>query len=286
MLKIIIGIFAAVAAAIFITTQDVDIKETNDESIAIQIEEIDTSGIEEIDTSGIEFKKLSKPRPLITNTVTNSDELYDVLSKANNGDVIYIPGQIKVNLTPTLKKIKNKYPPRFEIPAGVTIMGDGERFGENGATLYITDDVKDEVFRLNEGVNVIGLRIKGPGIDCDLVGLQAYISPEDTIIIENCEIWGWNNAAIRNRGDSTKLSLRNNMIIRNNYIHDTIFGTGYGIATAFNSYTLIEYNKFSNNRHDVSASGKYGCDYTFRYNTNILQWTNQKTGKKAHIVDF
>ncbi|MFC1528199.1 hypothetical protein ACFL5D_05605 [Candidatus Neomarinimicrobiota bacterium] len=151
MLKIIIGIFAAVAASIFITTQDVDIKETNDESIAIQIEEIDTSGIE--------FKKLSKPRPLITNTVTNSDELYDVLLKANNGDVIYIPGQIKVDLTPTLKKIKNKYPPRFEIPAGVIIMGDGERFGENGATLYITDDVKDEVFRLNEGVNVIGLRI-------------------------------------------------------------------------------------------------------------------------------
>ena len=57
-------------------------------------------------------------------------------------------------------------------------------------------------------------------------------------------IWGWNNAAIRNRGDSSKLSLRNNMIIRNNFIHDTVFGTGYGIASAFNSYTLIEYNKF------------------------------------------
>jgi hypothetical protein len=128
--------------------------------------------------------------------------------------------------------------------------------------------------------------LRGPQKECDLIGVQAYISTGDTILIENCEFWGWNNAAIRNRGDSSKASIKNIMIIRNNYIHDTVFGTGYGVSIAFNTFTLIEYNKFKNNRHDVSASGKHGCDYTFRYNTNILQWLNPNTGKKAHIVDI
>lgn len=251
----------------------------------IKIGEIGSPTIQTTDTSEIEYKKLSKSYPKPNTSVNTSEELLNALSRAKYGDVVYISGTKSIDLTPSLKKIKSSKVPRFEIPAGVTLLGDGERFGENGATLLVTDDVKDEVFRLNKGANVIGLKIKGQNKDCDLIGLQAYISPEDTIFIENCEIWGWNNAAIRNRGDSNKVSLRNNMIVRNCYIHDNVFGTGYGISTAFNSYTLIEYNLFSDNRHDVSASGKYGCDYTYRYNINILQWTNPKTGKKAHIVD-
>ena len=211
--------------------------------------------------------------------------MYNLLLKANHGDIIYIPGEINIDLTPTLKKIKNKYPPRFELPPGVTLMGDGIRFGKNGATLFVTDDVKDEVFRINSGAQLIGLKLKGPQKDCSMIGVQTYISPGDTILIENCEFWGWNQAAIKNRGDSSKVSRKNNLIIRNNYIHDTIYKTGYGIATAFNTFTLIEYNKFKNNKHDVSASGKYGCDYTFRYNTNIMQWTNPSVNKKSHSVD-
>ncbi len=165
-------------------------------------------------------------------------------------------------------------------------MGDGKRFGEGGATLYVTDDVKDEVFRINDGARISGLRIRGPNKTADLIGIQAYVSPGDTILIDNCELWGWNQAAIKNRGDSSKFSIKNNMIIRNNYIHDTVFKSGYGIATAFNTFTLVEYNKFKNNKHDISASGKYGCDYKFRYNTNIGQWLNKTVGKKSHSVDI
>ena len=278
MIKIIIGILIAAAAAIFITSEDVDIKETKEDPIVIQNDELKIPPIK--------YNKLSKPLPSPTYTTSNSDELYNLLLKAKKGDVIYIPGENNIDLTSTLIKVQNKYPPRFEIPVGVTLMSDGQRFGEGGAKLFVTDDVKDEVFRINSGGQLIGLKLRGPQKGCNLVGVQAYISPGDTILIENCEFWGWNQAAIKNRGDSSKTALKNNMIIRNNYIHDTVYKSGYGIATAFNTFTLIEYNKFKNNKHDVSASGKYGCDYTFRYNTNTMQWVNPTVDKKSHSVDI
>ena len=276
MLKIIIGILAA-ATAFVLTTNDGEINKTS---------EVTTLPPTTSDTSAIVYKKLLKPIPTPTFSVNNGEELYQALLNAKSGEVIYIPGKISIDLTTTLTKIKNKYPPRYEIPASVTLIGDGQRFGEGGATLFVTNDVKDEVFRMNNGARISGLRIKGPKNDSKLIGIQAYISPGDTILIDNCEIWGWNQAAIKNRGDSSKTSIKNNMIIRNNYIHDTVYKSGYGIATAFNTFTLVEYNKFKNNKHDISASGKYGCDYTFRYNTNIGQWLNPVLNKKSHSVDI
>jgi len=276
MIKIIIGILAA-AAALFLTTPDRDINGTP---------EVATDPASTQDTSAIEYKELSKQALQPTSRATTGVELFEALQNSKSGDAIYIPGQISIDLTPTLVKIKDKYPPRFEIPSGVTLMGDGQRFGVGGATLFVTNDVKDEVFRIQNGARITGLKIKGPKKDCDLIGIQAYISPGDTILIDNCEIWGWNQAAIKNRGDTNKTSNINNMIIRNNYIHDTVNKSGYGIAVAFNSFTLVEFNKFSNNKHDISASGKYGCDYTFRYNTNIKQWLNTTVNKKSHSVDI
>jgi len=276
MLKYIIGILLAAFAFIFTN---------NDEEFNVQVDkdEIDSTVIR---ISDIEYKRIPKLLPRVTKQINNADDLYKSLLSAKSGDAIYIPGNISIDLTPTLIKIKNNYPPRFEIPAGVTLMGDGTRFGENGATLFVTGDVKDEVFRINSGGRITGLKIKGPKNNIKLIGIQAYISPGDTIIIDNCELWGWNQAAIKNRGNADKTSAKNNMIIRNNYIHDTIYKSGYGIASAFNTFTLIEYNKFKNNKHDVSASGKYGCDYTFRYNTNIGQWLNPTVNKKSHSVDI
>lgn len=277
MIKIIIGALVALATFLFVTTEE---NRGTD-----PIEDTPTVDITVIDTTVIENRHQEKPLPQPTYTVTNSDELYSILLNSVNGDIVYIPNNIKLDLTNTLNKIKNKYPPRFEIPEGVTLMSDGARFGQGGAMLFVTDDVKDEVFRINSGAQIIGLRFRGPQKDCNLLGIQAYVSPGDTIIIENCELWGWNEAAIRNRGDLSQSAPKNNMIIRNNYIHDNYFGSGYGIATSFSTFTLAEYNKFKNNRHDISASGKYGCDYTFRYNTNILQWTNQSVNRKSHSVD-
>ena len=96
-----------------------------------------------------------------------------------------------------------------------------------------------------------------------------------------------NNSEIRNNNlTEIRILNSNDCMIENNYIHDTIYKSGYGIATAFNTFTLIEYNKFKNNKHDVSASGKFGCDYTFRYNTNIGQWLNSIAGRKSHSVDI
>lgn len=276
MIKIIIGILAA-AIVFVLTTQDGEINGNP---------EVTTNPSSTQDTSTIEYRELYKSTAHITSQAKTGEELLKELQIAKSGDVIYIPGQISIDLTPILTKIKNIYPPRFEIHAGVTLLGDGQRFGEGGATLFVKNDVKDEVFRMNKGARITGLRIKGPQNDSKIIGIQAYISPGDTIIIDNCEIWGWNQAAIKNRGDSSKTSLKNNMIIRNNYIHDTVHKSGYGIATAFNTYTLIEYNKFKNNKHDISASGKFGCDYTFRYNTNIGQWLNPTVNKKSHSVDI
>lgn len=278
MIKLIIGILAA-AVAFVLTTNDVEKNNKPEVDKDVNASTVDT-------VVAIEYKTLSKPLPSISKRVTTAADLYTALQNAKSGEAIYIPGQISIDLTGILSKLRNKYPPRFEIPAGVTLMGDGKRFGEGGATLYVTDDVKDEVFRINNGARISGLRIKGPNKTADLIGIQAYVSPGDTILIDNCEMWDWNQAAIKNRGDSSKFSIKNNMIIRNNYIHDTVFNSGYGIATAFNTYTLVEYNRFKNNKHDISASGKYGCDYTFRYNTNIGQWLNKTVGKKSHSVDI
>jgi hypothetical protein len=276
MLKYIIGILLAAFAFLFTN---------NDEEINVPVDkhEVDSTAIR---ISDIEYNSIPKPLPRPTMHINTADDLYQSLLSAKLGDAIYIPGNISIDLTPTLIKFRNKYPPRFEIPSGVTLMGDGTRFGENGATLFVTDDVKDEVFRINSGARITGLKIKGPKNDSKLIGIQAYTTPGDTIIIDNCELWGWNQAAIKNRGNTDKTSGKNNMIIRNNYIHDTTYKSGYGIATAFNAFTLIEYNKFKNNKHDVSASGRYGCDYTFRYNTNIGQWLNPTVNKKSHSVDI
>jgi len=230
------------------------------------------------------YQQISPPEPTIT--ITNGNGLLEALLIAKSGDVIYIPGQILVDLTPALQKIKNLYPPRFEIPSGVTLMGDGTRFGQDGATIFVTEDVNDEVFRIYSGARITGLKIKGPQNDSELIGIHAYNSPGDTIIIDNCELWGWNLAAVRNRGDSTNNSIKNNMIIRNNYFHDNVHNSGYGIATAFNTYTLIEYNQFKNNKHDISSAGKYGCDYIFRYNISVMQWLNPILMEKGCSVDI
>lgn len=158
------------------------------------------------------------------------------------------------------------------IARGVTLQG-GRGGLKPGARLYTTQRLSDGMFKIvNDGVRISGLRIEGPdtvlssfgspdassrGILIDTVG-DAPIDVE----IDGNEIYGWSGVAIEVQDNENVIPATAPFWIRihDNYIHhnQNYGGNGYGVATRYGGYALIEHNVFDWNRHAIAAGAQPG----------------------------
>jgi hypothetical protein len=92
-------------------------------------------------------------------TAANLDELLDALSKAQPGEVVFIPGDTEIDCTARIY-IEDLV---LEIPAGVTLAGNRGQDGSQGA-LITSDALKTPRLIQVDGpdVRITGLRLQGP----------------------------------------------------------------------------------------------------------------------------
>ncbi len=212
-------------------------------------------------------------------TVKTLEALIDALAKAKAGQVVFIPGEVEIDLT-TYIYIEQLV---LKVPKGVTLAGDRGRDGSQGA-LLTSDALKTPMMICAEGpsVRVTGLRIRGPNPKRYLDhharafrrgggGHKYYyrfptqkgiLSTHDALEVDNCDLSGFGHAAICLRQGKGHH-------IHHNVIHHCQYnGLGYGISHDKAS-SLIECNLFDWNRHSIAGTGRPGCMYVARHNVEL-----------------
>ncbi|MGB2865614.1 MAG: right-handed parallel beta-helix repeat-containing protein [Sedimentisphaerales bacterium] len=211
--------------------------------------------------------------------VKDLDALLDALSKAESGQVIFIPGETAIDLTARIYIDQLV----LEIPEGVTLAGDRGHSKSKGA-LLTSDALKTPVMIRAAGpdVRITGLRIQGPNPKRYLdhhrrsfreggSGHKYYYKfpTSDGITtkyprleIDNCEISGFSHSGIY-------LVTAEGHHIHHNHIHHCQYqGLGYGVCHNTAS-SLIEYNLFDWNRHSIAGTGRPGNRYVARHNVEL-----------------
>lgn len=186
-------------------------------------------------------------------TVTNLDELLAALSKAQAGQVVFVPDGAEIDITPQR---------RINIPGGVTLAGTRGLNGSLGARIFSTAS-SAYLAAAGEGVRVTGIRFEGPYAGDDrhrdhwgLFFCTSYYGSE----VDNCEIANCNYIAITIKHGASQAR------IHHNYIHHSQRGGfGYGVCVAGADARIIA-NKFDYCRHHIAADGAPGCSYEAAWN--------------------
>ena len=146
-------------------------------------------------TGGIERKDSQ-----IKFTVSTSAELVKALSLAQAGEIIWIEGDSDIDMTRRSLMVKG----------GVTIASDRGSDGSLGGRIYQTTGGA-RLFTVNgENVRLTGLRIEGPHKETDSVSdtsVALYCSYRN-LEIDNCEFFGWSDAAIGIAGTGITSNVR------------------------------------------------------------------------------
>ncbi|MDN5201639.1 right-handed parallel beta-helix repeat-containing protein [Fulvivirgaceae bacterium BMA10] len=189
-----------------------------------------------------------------TYNVSTRGELLNALHIAKQGEVIYVKGRARIDLS----GLRN-----LRIPDGVILASDRGHNGSEGAVLY-TQDLNTKPLFLIEGskVRITGLRIFGPdnqhrssayelpnsrGIQC---------SGASDVEIDNCEIASWSHAGIALFDQSFDIS------IHHNYIHHCRrTGLGYGVVHDGSKSSIVA-NLFDFNKHSIAGTGIPGTSYS------------------------
>lgn len=211
-------------------------------------------------------------------SVRSLEDLVDALELARSGDLIFLPGDVEIDLT-ALVYIEKLV---LRLPGGVTLASDRGVEGSPGAIL--TCDALDApgLFQpLGPGVRLTGIRLQGPNSKRYLDhhrrsfaegrGHEYYyrfpvsrgiVCEVDELEIDNCELRGFSHGAILLR-KGTGHRIHHNFIHHNQYQ-----GLGYGV-THGTAFSTIECNLFNWNRHSIAATGEAGSGYTARHNLEL-----------------
>ncbi len=207
--------------------------------------------------------------------VETTAELIDALSKAKEGEVVFIKGDAVIDLTVIADTLT--------VNSGVTIASNRGLNDSPGGLIYC-DTFYAPVFQLKENVRITGICIKGPdpeprlefhkrsfsgdnpkGHDYyfKLVTMYGLLTNYSGLQVDNCELAGFSTGAISISGESKDHH------IHHNYIHhNQRNGLGYGVSHG-KAISLIEYNLFDYNRHDIQGSGEPGSGYEARHNLQM-----------------
>lgn len=210
---------------------------------------------------------------------TDLDGLIEALSKAQHGEIVFIPDEHEIDLTTYI------YIDQFvlEIPEGVTLAGNRGVGNSDGAVLT-SDALKTPMMikALGPNVRITGLRIQGPNSKRYMAHHHKSFQPGgprhdyyykfpvssgvvteySKLEVDNCDISAFSHSGV---------NLRNGDLhhIHHNYIHHCQYnGLGYGISQNKSSAT-IEYNLFDSNRHSIAGTGAPGSSYIARHNVEL-----------------
>jgi len=215
--------------------------------------------------------------------VKTSGQLQTALTNAKAGEVIFIPGDVVINLNAAQKSGKV-----LTVPKGVTIASDRGLIREDGtistgATICATNTSNLTCFSLKEGSRFTGINLKGPDTNIHynhwyrafkgdnppgheyfyLLDRGAGIEVTgDNVSVDNCEISGFAWAGII-------VMSKENVRIHHNYIHhNQLYGLGYGVTHMGAADTILEYNLLNRHSHSLAADGNY-TSYIARYNVDM-----------------
>lgn len=212
-------------------------------------------------------------------TADNLDSLLEALSKAEPGQVVFIPGTVEIDLT-TRVYIEQLV---LELPAGVTLASDRGNHGSPGA-LLTSDALNTPIMIRATGpdVRITGLRLQGPNPKRHLEHHRRAFGPggeghtyyyrfptqrgivttHDRLQVDNCELAGFGHSAVSlNQGVEHR--------VHHNFIHHCQYnGLGYGVCLDTAS-AVIEFNLFDWNRHSIAGTGRVGCSYIARHNVEL-----------------
>ena len=207
--------------------------------------------------------------------VSDVDSLLQALLEATSGQVIYVKGDIVLDLTPRIfiEQLELKIPP------GVTLASNRGVDGSEGAVICSdTLDTKVMMRALGPNVRITGIRLRGPNSKRHMKHHARSFGPNGLgrdyyyrfpvskgietcypIEIDNCELSAFSHCAIYLR-DGTGHH------IHHNFIHQCQYnGLGYGVSHN-TSFSLIEYNLFDENRHSIAGTGAPSSGYIARHN--------------------
>ena len=194
--------------------------------------------------SSSQHRVTPKEATKVVRTATRSCRLRCSKTRRRSG----IPGDAKIDMS--------DYSGLY-IADGVTIASSR---GLNGAGALITysSTGKDLFVASPKKLRVTGVRFKGPRTDFYDPGesgairdnTQCFDLMGGPVIIDNCEFYGWQKAAIHFQTDENIRSW-----IHHNYIHhNQMQHRGYGIDLITGQH-LIEWNLFNANRHAIAGTG-------------------------------
>ncbi len=194
--------------------------------------------------------------PILTTgdfTCLTVDEFVDALAEAADGQVIFIPDGVEIDMT--------GQPPQ-KVPGGVTIAGTRGLNGSLGARIFTTDRSGRLFDTAGDFARITGLRFEGGygGADRTAESSMFLQTAHYGLEVDNCEIFNFNVQAIQGvRGSSA-------LYIHHNYIHHSMrSGNGYGVSL-YRSDARIIANKFDYCRHCIASSGDPGCSYEAAWN--------------------
>lgn len=240
-----------------------------------------------------------------THIVTGLSDLQEAMSNAESGDIVFIPGDRVIDLTPLAGA-------SILIPQGVTLASDRGQAGSEGALIftdYLRGVAADSQYDNNEveipgllvaggpDVRITGLRLQGQdgerhedevkasGANTYWVPLSVGIESGYDIEVDNNEIHSFTYAGVKINGGEA-------YIHHNNIHHTMLQGLGYGITMGAGAENralnvLAEANIFDQFRHAIAASGVPSEQYEARYNlvkdgySHAFDMHNYKEGDTA-----
>lgn len=186
--------------------------------------------------------------------VRSYEELRAALAAAGDGQVVFVPASAQVDFGGR---------DALEIPEGVIVASDRGQQGSLGALLFSAElTTPGMLSTAGDCVRLTGLRIRGPYQERERVahssrGFAAYHYAAE---IDNCELFGFANAASSFRVGASRGYVHHNCIH-----HNQRGGLGYGVSVA-GGEALVEANLFDYCRHHVACTGTPGSAYEARYN--------------------
>jgi len=195
--------------------------------------------------------------------VDTTSELVSALSSAQSGDIIWVEENANIDMSGRTSTIRG----------GVTLASNRGEGGSDGGRIYQTSG-GSRLFNIGgQDVRITGLRIEGPqkGTSASSTNVGIYTSYRN-LEVDNCEIFGWGNAAIGIAGTGGS-DMKTGAYIHHNYIHhNQVAGLGYGICLSSGGVALIEANYFDYCRHAITGAGMAGDGYEARYNICGPNW--------------
>ncbi|MEN6627163.1 MAG: LamG-like jellyroll fold domain-containing protein [Candidatus Sumerlaeia bacterium] len=205
---------------------------------------------------GLGYSRIIRPEQA-TVVVKTTGELLGAFASAKPGDIVYVDDESVIDIS----QYKN-----IVIPGGITLASGRGRNGSVGGLIQYTKfDESDSTPILRTGgvgVRVTGLRFGGPSniFGRTIPMYHMLYAAHYWTEIDNCEIWGWNYAAIETTRGTEGLYVHHNY-----FHHNTRLGCGYAINASV-GVALVEGNLFDFHRHSIASSGWAPSSYEARCN--------------------